>query len=163
MAAAYKAKPRTMPVVFGAEIFCLDNCDKGVLKWYDIHNLKGGSEAIRSTLTKIYDRDDFLESPSSVFPNAGFVMGPAENIQALFQGMLDTGLPDDQLAAGAYIINNLDKIDINIEETLVRNKLKPRDKLPDEDGNGGPGFLHFSGMREPGQQAELVEKYKQYP
>jgi len=76
--------------------------------------------------------------------------------------MIASGNFDDQLAAGAYIVQNLDKIDIDLEEKLVRNKIENRDKLPDEGTPEGPGFLHFPGMRSDEQKKVLLEKYKQY-
>jgi hypothetical protein len=161
---AYKAKVRPMPVVFGAEICCLDNCDKEVLNWYDKYNLKGGKEAIRQKLEQMFPPDEkFLIAPEPVFANAGFIMGTAEGLVDLLKGMIASGNFDDQLAAGAYIVKNLDKVDIDIEEKLVRNKIKNRDKLPDEGTPEGPGFLHYPGMRGDDQKLILLEKYKEFP
>ena len=161
---AYKAKPRPMPVVFGAEVCCLDNCDKEVLNWYDKYNLKGGKEAIRGKLEQMFPPNkEFLISPESVFPNAGFFMGTAQALIDLLKGMIASGNTDDQLAAGAYIVKNLDKVDIDIEESLVRNKIKNREKLPDEGTPEGPGFLHYPGMRSDNQKQQLLAKYKEFP
>jgi hypothetical protein len=161
---AYKAKPRPMPVVFGAEVCCLDNCDKNTLDWYDKYNLKGGKEAIKSKLEELFPPNkEFLISPESVFPNAGFFMGTAQGLVDLMKGMIASGIFDDQLAAGAYIVKNLDKVDLDIEEKLVRNKVKNREKLPDEGTPDGPGFLHYPGMRGDDQKMELLKKYKEFP
>ena len=163
MLAAYKAKPRPMPVVFGSEICCLDNCDKNTLDWYDTHKLKGGKEAIKAKLEQMFPPNaEFLVSPEPVFANAGFIMGPATALLDLFKGMRASGNFDDQLAAGAYITKNTDKVDIDIEEKLVRNKIKNRDKLPDEGTPEGPGFLHYPGMRSDKDKLTLLEKYKEF-
>ena len=164
MLAAYKGKARPMPVVFGAEICCLDNCDKNVLNWYDHHKLKDGKEAIKAKLEQMFPPNtEFLIAPEPVFANAGFCMGPAKALQDLFNGMLASGNFDDQLAAGHYIVHNLDKVDIDIEEKLVRNKIKNRDKLPDEGTAEGPAFLHYPGMRSEDDKKKLLEKYKEFP
>jgi hypothetical protein len=161
--AAYKAKPRPMPVVFGAEICCLDNCDKNSLKWYDYHKLKNGSEAIKATLKEMFPPNkDYLLSPEAVFANAGFIMGTTEGLLDLLKGMRASGNLDDQLAAGHYIANNPDKVDIDLEEKLVRNKISNRDKLPDEGTPEGPGFLHYPGMRSEEDKQKLLEKYKEF-
>jgi hypothetical protein len=89
-------------------------------------------------------------------------MGPAKALQDLFNGMLASGNFDDQLAAGHYIVHNLDKVDIDIEEKLVRNKIKNRDKLPDEGTAEGPAFLHYPGMRSEDDKKKLLEKYKEF-
>jgi hypothetical protein len=161
--AAYKAKPRPMPVVFGAEICCLDNCDKNSLSWYDHHKLKGGAEAIRAKLEQMFPPNkEFLVSPEPVFFNAGFMMGPTGGLLDLLKGMRASGNFDDQLAAGSYIAKNPDKVDVDLEEKIVRNKIKNRDKLPDEGTPEGPGFLHYPGMRSDEDKLKLLEKYKEF-
>jgi DNA-directed RNA polymerase beta subunit len=69
---------------------------------------------------------------------------------------------DDQIAAGSYIAKNPDKVDIDREEKIVRNKIKNRDKLPDEGTPEGPGFLHYPGMRSDADKLKLLEKYKEF-
>jgi hypothetical protein len=56
----------------------------------------------------------------------------------------------------------LDAFDLNVEETMIRNKVIPREKLPDEDGEQGPAFLHFPGSRSEEQQKENVARYASY-
>jgi hypothetical protein len=164
MLAVYKAKPRKMSIVFGAEVCCLDNCNKDVLNWYDKYSLKGGKEAIKATLKEMFPPSpNMLVANESVFANAGFIMGPAQALEELFKGMIASGNFDDQLAAGHYIVNNLDKIDIDIEEKLVRNKIRIREKLPDEGTPDGPGFLHYPGMRADEDKKKLLELYKEFP
>jgi hypothetical protein len=160
----YKQRPRKMPIVVGAEIYCFfkENCDMRTLEWFDANQLMGGSEAIKAKLQS--PNPSYYESPSPVFLNSGFIMGPAKDVQDMFQGMMDSGLSDDQNAAIDYMVKNMGKIDIDIEERLVRNKLKPREKLPDEDGIQGPGFVHYPGTRNEKEQAKnLSEYYTQYP
>ena len=55
----------------------------------------------------------------------------------------------------------MDKIDLDFEESLIRNKLTTRDKLPDENGEQGPGFLHFPGTRTDEEQKRNMDVY--YP
>jgi hypothetical protein len=75
---------------------------------------------------------------------------------------MDSGDSDDQIAVIHYMEKAMDKVDLDIEEAMVRNKLKPRTKLPDEDGVQGPAFLHFPGSRSKEQQAENMARYATY-
>ena len=163
---AYKKKPRKMPIVMGAEVCCIDNCDKGQLEWYNTHNIMGGKGTIESNLQPMFPGqagfERFLRSETPVFANSGFIMGPAENILEMLEGMIATGNFDDQLAAGAYLIKNQDKIDIDLEQLMMRNKLPSRDKFPDEDGTKGPAFLHYPGMRSEEDKETLLKKYKEF-
>ena len=162
--AAYKAKPRPMPVVFGAETCCLDNCDKNSLSWYDHHKIKGGSAPLKEALEQLFPPNtELLISKEDIFPNAGFIMGPTAALLDLLKGMRASGIFDDQLAAGQYISKNPDKVDIDLEAKIVRNKIKNREKLPDEGTPDGPGFLHYPGMRGEADKQNLLELYKQYP
>jgi hypothetical protein len=152
---AYKAKKRKMPVVFSVEIICLFNCNKGVLQWYDTHSVLGGKAAIESKLENI---GNGLKSKDSVFLNTGFIMGPIGALEAIYSGISQTDFEvDDQYTAGKYLMNNLDKFDLDIEEALVRNKVSPREKLDDENGITGPAFLHF-----PGTQAERKQNLDRF-
>lgn len=156
--ATYKARQRKMPVVFGSEIVCIFNCNKDVLKWYDAHSMLGGKEAITA---KLQDIGNGVKSERPVFLNTGFIMGPIGAIETIYTGISETPFEvDDQYTAGKYLVNNLDKFDLDVEEALVRNKLQTRDKLPDEDGVGGPAFLHFPGTQAERQQN--MERFAQY-
>jgi hypothetical protein len=156
---AYKAKKRKMPVIFGAEIFCLFNCNRDVLKWYDAHSVLDGKQAIESKLENI---GNGVKSENPVFLNTGFIMGPISAIESIYTGISQTDFEvDDQYTAGKYLLNNLDKFDLDVEELLVRNKLQTRDKLDDENGITGPAFLHFPGTQaERGQNLERFAKYQ---
>jgi hypothetical protein len=160
--ASYKEKPRKMPVVFGGEIACFNNCYKDVINWYDTHSVFGGRAAVEAPLKPVNSGKGFMaEQP--VFMNTGFIMGPISEIEAIFTEIAATPFEeDDQYTAGKWAAQNLDRFDINVEETMIRNKLIPRDKLPDEDGEQGPAFLHFPGSRWPGQQKENLERYAAY-
>ena len=82
----------------------------------------------------------------------------------MFKGMMDSGINDDQLAAIDYMKKNPSKVDYDLEESLIRNKLKPREYLPDENGETGPGFVHFPGTRAPNEiQDKITKYYRQYP
>jgi len=152
----YKARKRSMPVVFGAEIFCIFNCNKDVLKWYDTHSISGGRAGVESTFIPI--ENGWVKSENPVFLNTGFIMGPISAIEAMYTGISQTPFEvDDQYTAGKYLANNLDSFDLDVEEAMVRNKLKTRDKLPDEDGIRGPAFLHF-----PGTQTEREQTLKRF-
>jgi hypothetical protein len=163
--ASYKAKPRGMPVSVGVEIICFyeDNCSMEALKWYDDNKIPGGSAQIKAALFKPEPHRPYYESPTSVFLNSGFIMGTASELQAMFQSMMDSGDTDDQIAVINYMLKAPGKVDYDVEESLIRNKLKPRTRLPDEDGEKGPGFLHFPGTRTKEEQAKNVaEYYRQY-
>ena len=162
--ASYKEKPRPMPIVVGTEIVCFytENCSLDALDWYDHNNIPGGSKAIKESFTKPEPERPYYKTPTSVFLNSGFIMGSAEELRALFQGMMDSGDTDDQLAVIHYMKKNMDKIDYDIEEAMIRNKLDPRTKLPDEDGTQGPGFIHFPGSRTDDEQKKALEYYAAY-
>jgi hypothetical protein len=158
----YKEKPRPMPVVFGAEIACFNNCYKDVMNWYDTHQVLGGRAALEAPLKPVNDGRGFM-SEKSIFMNTGFIIGPVSTLAQMFTEIAATPFEeDDQYTAGKWAVNHLDKFDLNVEETMIRNKLIPRDKLPDEDGTQGPAFLHFPGSRSKEQQAENVARYATY-
>ena len=158
----YKEKPRPMPVVFGSEIACFNNCYKEVLTWYDTHNVLGGRAVIEAPLKPVNDGKGFM-SEQPVFMNTGFILGPVSKLEHMFTEISQTPFEeDDQYTAGKWAVNHLDQFDLNVEETLIRNKLIPRDKLPDEDGEQGPAFLHFPGSRSKEQQKENVARYATY-
>jgi hypothetical protein len=158
--AAYKAKPRPMPITVGVEIICFynENCSMDALKWYDVNKIPGGSEQIKAALFQPEPQRPYYESPKSVFLNSGFIMGPAGELQTMFQSMMDSGDTDDQIAVINYMTKAMDKVDYDIEEKLIRNKLKPRTKLPDD-----PAFVHFPGTRTKEEQKRNIDEYyKQY-
>jgi hypothetical protein len=158
----YKEKPRSMPVVFGAEIACFNNCYKDVIAWYDTHQVLGGRAAVETPLKPVNDGKGFM-SEKPIFMNTGFIMGPVSKLAQMFTEIAQTPFEeDDQYTAGKWAVNNLDKFDLNVEETMIRNKLIPREKLPDEDGVEGPAFLHFPGSRSKEQQKENVGRYATY-
>jgi len=162
----YKARARQMPIVFSAEIVCFNNCYKDILAWYDTHSVLGGRKAIEAQLKPGNGGTTFM-SDKPVFMNTGFIMGPASKLEALFVSMRDhpfeaDGQIDDQYTAGKWGESHLDEFDLDVEEALIRNKLIPRDKLPDEDGVQGPAFIHFPGSRSKEQQKENVERYMKY-
>jgi len=158
----YKEKPRKMPVVFGGEIACFNNCYKDVINWYDTHSVLGGRAAVEAPLKPVNSGKGYMaEQP--VFMNTGFIMGPVSELKKMFVEISQTPFDeDDQYTAGKWAALNLDRFDINLEETMIRNKVIPRDKLPDEDGEQGPAFLHFPGSRAPEQQKENLERYASY-
>jgi hypothetical protein len=160
----YAERPRKhLPIVFGAEIACFDNCYKEVLNWYDTTSVFGGRKALEAELKPVNGGKGFM-SEKPIFMNSGFIMGPVGKLQEIFKQLSHTpdGKWDDQYTAGKWAVNHLDAFDLNVEESMVRNKLIPRDKLPDEDGEGGPAFLHFPGSRSREQQKENVERYALY-
>jgi hypothetical protein len=159
--ATYKAKPRPMPVVFGAEVVCFNNCYKDILTWYDTHNVLNGRAAIEADL-KPADSSPLWKKP--VFMNTGFIMGPVAQLQQMFTEIAQTPFEvDDQYTAGKWAVSNLDKFDLDGEESMIRNKVGNHEKLPDEYGNrDGPAFLHFPGSRAPEQQEELLKRYAAY-
>ena len=139
-----KRERHYIPVMFGAEIICLGNCNKQIEDWYEYHELYGGKEGIRK-MTKAMG--DMLVSVKPVFLNAGMLIGPAGHLEKMYTGMLDLKIDDDQVAAGTYAVNNMDDIDLDIEEAIFRNK--PGDKrenyILNEGKPEGPSFLHFPG------------------
>jgi hypothetical protein len=162
----YTSRSRKMPVVVGAEIICFyeDNCSMDALNWFEVNNMPGGRAAVESALTKPEPERPYYESPKPVFTNSGFIMGPAQELKTMFQSMMDSGDTDDQIAVIHYMTKAPDKIDLDIEEAMIRNKLKPRTKLADEDGQKGPGFVHFPGTRtKEEQKRNVTEYYSQYP
>ena len=158
----YKEKPRPMPVTFGAEIACFNNCYKDVINWYDKHSVLGGRAAIEPPLKPVNDGKGFM-STQPIFMNTGFIMGPVSELEKMFVEISQTPFEeDDQYTAGKWAVQNLDRFDLNVEETMIRNKLIPRDKMPDEDGVQGPAFLHFPGSRTKEQQKQNVTRYATY-
>jgi hypothetical protein len=158
----YRAKPRAMPVVFGGEIACFNNCHKDVMNWYTTHSVLGGRAEIEKTLRPVNGGKDYL-STKPVFMNTGFIMGPIGKLKEIFTEISKVPYEeDDQYTAGKWAIENLDRFDINIEEDMIRNKLIPREKLPDEDGTQGPAFVHFPGSRTKEQQRENITRYSSY-
>jgi hypothetical protein len=162
--ASYKSKPRPMPIVVGTEIICFynENCSMDALDWYDHNKIPGGSQTIKNALTKPEPERPYYKSPTSVFLNSGFIMGPAEELRALFQEMMDSGDTDDQIAVIHYMKNHPEKVDYDMEDAMIRNKLEPRTKLPDEDGTQGPGFIHFPGSRTDDEQKITLAHYGAY-
>jgi hypothetical protein len=158
---SYKARKRSMPLLVGAEIICFyeDNCSMDALNWFDVNKIPGGRAAVEATLTKPEQGRPYYEAPKSVFTNSGFIMGPTQELKTMFQSMMDSGDTDDQIAVIHYMTRAPDKIDLDIEEAVIRNKLKPRTKLSDEDGERGPGFVHFPGTRTKEEQAKNVKEY----
>jgi hypothetical protein len=103
-------------------------------------------------------------APQPVFLNSGMIMGPAEHLSAMFEEMISyTNVQkDDQLAACRYCIEHLDKVDLDIENHIFRNKNVIREKLEDEGTPDGPAIIHFPGMRDENQQNQLLRFYEQY-
>lgn len=160
--ASYEARKRLMPVIFGAERNChASMCNKNILEWYDYNEIEGGKAAVELQINT-YGDGDGLWSQRPVFTNNGTIMGTADGLEFLFTEILNTGIEDDQVAAGKVIEANLDKFDIDFEEALFRNKFRELDKLPDENGVTGPGFLHFHAMRSDEQQAEVLRRFQAY-
>jgi len=158
----YQSKARPMPVVFGAEIACFNNCYKDIMNWYDTHSLLGGRAAIQATLKPVNGGKDYM-SEKPIFMNTGFIIGPVSKLEKMFVEISQTPFEeDDQYTAGKWAVNHLNEFDMDIEESMIRNKLIPRDKLPDEDGEQGPAFLHFPGSRSKEQQKENVARYATY-
>jgi hypothetical protein len=158
--ATYKAKPRPMPVVFGAEVVCFKNCYKDILNWYDTHSVLNGRAAIEADL-KPASNSPLWKKP--VFMNTGFIMGPVAQLQQMFTEIAQTPFEeDDQYTAGKWAVNHLDQFDLDGEESMIRNKVGNHEKLADEDGEEGPAFLHFPGSRAPEQQEELLKRYAAY-
>lgn len=162
--ASYEARKRSMPVIFGAERNCHSSmCNKKILEWYDFNEIEGGKAAVDAGMNTWGEGGEHLWSTGRpVFTNNGTMMGTADGLEFLFTEILKTGIEDDQVAAGKVIEANLDKFDIDFEEALFRNKFRELDKLPDEDGVSGPGFLHFHAMRSEEQQAEVLRRFQGY-
>jgi hypothetical protein len=132
------------PIMFGVEIVCNYNCNKNIVDWYDYHDIYGGKESIENMY--IF-KPDGIVSEKPVFLNAGMLIGRIEPLEKMYTGMLELNIEDDQIAAGTYLLQHMDDIDLDIEESIFRNK--PGDKsdtyLDDEGKPHGPGFLHFPG------------------
>jgi hypothetical protein len=161
--ASYEGRARSMPVIFGAERNCnASMCNKRILEWYDYNEVEGGKAAVERQINTYGDGGEHLWSQRPVFTNNGTMMGTADGLEFLFTEILKTGIADDQVAAGKVIEANLDKFDIDVEEALFRNKFRELDKLPDEDGVSGPGFLHFHAMRSDEQQEEVLRRFQAY-
>ena len=145
--ATYKAKKRAMPIVVGTEIICFyeENCGMDALDWYDANQMNGGRAAIEKTLISPEPDRPYYQAPESVFLNSGFIMGPAKDLKHMFQSMMDSGDTDDQIAVINYMKGHMNKIDLDVEESFVRNKLRPRTRLPDEDGEQGWMMMFRSG------------------
>ena len=157
---AYKSRPRSMPVVFGAEVVCFQNCYKDILNWYDTHSVLGGRKGIEAEL-KPDAGSPLWKKP--VFMNTGFIMGPVATLQKMFEEIGKTEFEeDDQYTAGKWAIHHLGEFDLDGEESMIRNKVGNHEKLPDEDGMKGPAFLHFPGSRSPEQQEQLLGRYAAY-
>lgn len=161
--AKYLNKPREMSVIFGAERSCnTAMCNRGILDWYDYHDALGGKTAVMAQTNPWGTNGEHIWSQTPIFTNNGTIMGPVADLEFLFEEILKTGIPDDQLAAGKVIIANFDRFDIDFEESLFRNKFRELDKLPDENGKDGPGFLHFHAMKTDAQQAEVLRRFQAY-
>lgn len=134
----------TAPVMFGVEIVCNGNCNKNIVDWYQYHNIYGGKDSIEKGYIL---KPDGVVSEKPVFLNAGMLMGRVGALEKMYNGMLALNIEDDQVAAGTYILQHMDDIDLDIEESIFRNK--PGDKsdiyLDDEGKPHGPAFLHFPG------------------
>lgn len=161
--AKYLDRKRKIPVIFGAERNChTEMCNKKILDWYDIHT-DGGKAAIEKQMNTWGDSNEHLWSRNQpAFTNNGTIMGTADGLEFLFTEILNTGIQDDQVAAGHVIVANLDKFDIDFEENLFRNRFRELEKRADEDGVNGPGFLHFHAMKSDQQQAEILNLYEAY-
>lgn len=157
----YNERQRKMPILFGAECFCYSNCHKDSLKWYDVHNIYGGRDNVIKTIITQYH--DHMQSNKPVFINAGGLMGPASPLLEMFKEMLTYNNTDDQICAGMYAEKHPDKIDIDIEEKLFRNKFDNFDsvqqKKPDECTDDGPSFLHWPGTFKKENLTELLNQY----
>lgn len=156
----YKARKRNMPILFSAEEYCLGNCNKGVVQWYDYHKIRGGSKAVLAKVEKINGETGDLAAKEPTFMNTGFLVGPVGEIRSLYKGILETPyVIDDQYTAGEYVQKHFDKIDLDLEEQFIRTKISVLDKKPDEGTKEGPVFLHFPGHRDDQQQATLLTRY----
>ena len=162
----YTEQPHRAKIIIGAEQFCGGNCYKDVLNWYDVHGVRGGRKAVEAA-AKRYEGNTDLATTEPTFMNTGFIMGPAAELATFFQSILDTPYEvDDQYTTGKWVIEHLKDIDLDLEESFIRNKLGmgigTLDKLADQGTQEGPGFLHFPGHRTDEQQKNLLERFKQY-
>lgn len=156
---SFVQRPRNhIPVLFGVEVACMGNCYGDILEWYTYHNIYGGETEIKNSLRDIGNGTIISDKP--VFLNGGMLMGSASAIEELYTGMLALNIEDDQISAGRYTVDNLDKVDLDVEEMIFRNKLlERRIKLDDENNGAGPAFLHFPGY---GNIESIIELMKSY-
>ena len=153
-------KPRSIPVLFGVEIYCLQNCNKDILKWYDHHGLLGGKKEITKQLENI---PEGIVSKKPVYLNGGMVIGTSSGLEEVYTGMMNLNIEDDQICASTYVISNMDKVDLDVEEVIFRNKkVTTEEPLSDEDGSNGPGFLHFPGSADKKNFSDLLKIYDLY-
>jgi len=158
---SFITKKRSIPVMFGAESVCFNNCNRGVLKWYDFYNMYGGEREIIKTYTDIGNGG--VKTKESVFLNGGMLIGTCGAVEELYTGMMELNIEDDQICAGTYLINNMESVDLDTEEAIFRNKLlERRVVLDDEDGITGPGFIHFPGAGDKTIFSDLLERYSLY-
>ena len=164
IAESFRAKPRPMPVLFGAETGCYLNNNKDIINWYDVHGVKGGKAAVAKLIHSIgaeYNGRAFgYTSDEPVFLNSGLIAGKAAAMLALVEGMLAAPMDDDQLAACHYTLAHLKDVDLDVEEKLFRNKLTNRSRQPDEGKPEGPAVLHWLGS---GFKDNLLEFYNEFP
>ena len=158
---SFISKPRDIHVLFGVEIYCLGNCNINILNWYDHHDVFGGKEEITKQLEKLYKVDTVSKKP--IFLNGGMVIGTSSGLEEVYTGMMNLNIEDDQICASTYTINAMDKVDLDVEEVIFRNKkVDIKEPLPDEDGINGPGFLHFPGSADKKNFSDLLEIYDLY-
>jgi len=156
---SFVQRPRNhIPVLFGVEVACMENCYADILKWYTHYSIYGGESEIKKTFSDIGNGN--IVSKKSVFLNGGMLMGRAGAIDELYTGMLALNIEDDQICAGKYTVDHMNDVDLDVEEVIFRNKLlERRPKLDDENGVTGPAFLHFPGY---GALDSLVDTMKSY-
>lgn len=160
----YARRPRAhLPIVMGAEVACYQFCDYNMLAWYDHHKIPGGKAARVAKAPSPSGNFHDVLAPEPMFLNSGLIVGPAKHLEELFLWMLNkSGTEDDQLAATHYLMHNMDNVDLDFEENLFRNKILKTEACPDEGTAEGPGFLHFPGQRNSGQQELLLEWFQRY-
>jgi GR25 family glycosyltransferase involved in LPS biosynthesis len=167
----FLARPRAaLPILFSAEPYCLGNCHKEQLAWFDRHPTKlGSAAAIRGGLQPLPDRPtdtvSVVHRTSPVFLNGGAVMGRAGALASLYAAALETGDIDDQRALGKLLAasstNAATEIDLDVEGSVFRTKVATAaSKMVDEGSPAGPALLHFPGMY--GKEAELLQRMSQY-
>jgi hypothetical protein len=161
LVSAFESRPRnTIPILIGAEHFCSGNCNKDIRKWHVYHR---GEDAIANVERQFIIKPDVIESPTPYFLNSGCIVGPPNDIKWLLESMINSNISDDQLAACKVAIENPNKVDLDLEEKVFRNKIKSHERFSNEGGyNLGPGVLHFPGMRDSGQQETLLKLYTQF-
>lgn len=193
---SFKQRPRKLKALYAAETHCYGNCNVNILKWFDTHNLLGGSKTIKASLK--YTNKFQVASEMPVFLNAGFVIGEVSKLQYIFNKILKTtyhidkdkderfkefymlnhkvlyknidfaspsDIPpnmykdDDQIITGLCAEDNPNEFDMDIENSIVRCKILKRNKLDDENGIDGPGFLHFAGDKSGVNLLDLFSRY----